>query len=503
MQDSRIQIVTSLVGILYLTIVVIPAIADDQSSQENRVTQSGLRGIHRLGMPLGTAPELTVAGTAGYGYIESLGPVKGAHHSLEGTVGVGATMIPQLSFGLHLSGRYDKHPDDDRGKDSSLIGNPYLTVRGGFEAVDWLDVGAELGVWIPGSEAPSLVWNATTLSTSLLFGITPKNSPWVLSLKGGFRLDNSAKAAPNPETTRYGDRISTRLSDFNSILAGLGGAYRFSAVEIFGEITADLLIGSGAPTSASPMRAAIGLDYHATDSLALGLLAEAALSKRPGVLHTDPLVPIEPRFAVTLGISYAFNFAEAPPPPPPVVEPEPEKVEPVEPVIDPPKTTTISGQLLDQQRSPAVGVGVRLEAGEKVDRTETDNDGQYLFEEVPLGKAELSTESDNFESLRWTVDVEVGMAKILPRELVTRVTGSQLRGLVRSFGGEGIAATIHIRPSQIKIETEPDGSFQIDLEPGVYTVRITARGYKKQKKRVVVEKDSVYILNVDLRRNKR
>jgi hypothetical protein len=60
-----------------------------------------------------------------------------------------------------------------------------------------------------------------------------------------------------------------------------------------------------------------------------------------------------------------------------------------------------------------------------------------------------------------------------------------------------------IKPSGDTVETNEEGYFSIDLPSGAYKVIINASGFKAQKKRVVIEENSVTIINVDLRPNRR
>ena len=44
------------------------------------------------------------------------------------------------------------------------------------------------------------------------------------------------------------------------------------------------------------------------------------------------------------------------------------------------------------------------------------------------------------------------------------------------------------------------GRFELDVTPGVHEVRISARGYMTQVRRVRVEENGVTVLNIDLRK---
>ena len=44
------------------------------------------------------------------------------------------------------------------------------------------------------------------------------------------------------------------------------------------------------------------------------------------------------------------------------------------------------------------------------------------------------------------------------------------------------------------------GRFEVDVTPGMHEVRISARGYMTQVRRVQVEENGVTLLNIDLKR---
>ena len=146
---------------------------------------------------------------------------------------------------------------------------------------------------------------------------------------------------------------------------------------------------------------------------------------------------------------------------------------------------------------------MRVSRGQETEETVPDADGAYQFEAVPFGDVTLTIFAEKYEKDEWTVHHDAETTEQPPKALITVATGSQLRGLVRSFSGKGIQALITLTPLGMVTETDAKGAFQIDLEPGIYTVEIEAAGYRKQTRRVVVELNSVNILNVDLRRKKR
>ncbi|MCG8418598.1 MAG: carboxypeptidase-like regulatory domain-containing protein [Proteobacteria bacterium] len=86
-----------------------------------------------------------------------------------------------------------------------------------------------------------------------------------------------------------------------------------------------------------------------------------------------------------------------------------------------------------------------------------------------------------------------------PAVLEPRQSVGQLRGVIQSFRGKPIAGTtIRIEPGGLELAVD-QGTFEIDLEPGRYTVIVRAPGYREQRVRARVRPDAVRILNIDLR----
>ena len=74
----------------------------------------------------------------------------------------------------------------------------------------------------------------------------------------------------------------------------------------------------------------------------------------------------------------------------------------------------------------------------------------------------------------------------------------QIRGQVRSQTGEPVAASVVIQPEDIHLETDPAGAFRVDVTPGKHTVQLRARGYRSQRRDVLVDERGITVLNVEL-----
>ncbi len=389
-------------------------------------TETALPGLIRIGVPgLRTASTWTVAGSSGYGMSEAADGQSGSHHRFAGSVAVGVAPVAGLDLSLRLAGRRDGHPADAQGADTSYNGAPQFTVRYGQRAaaIAW---GGELGVRVPGREAPSLAFDATVVDAKLLLAHMSGNL--TLAALAGFRLDQSANAKPDLARTRPGDRHSLGLSDFHAALAGVGVAYRTGRTEWLGEVSADLLLG-GPSLLQSPMRVGAGARHHLGAHWQVFALVHASPSERPDLAPDAPLIPTEVRFGINAGFAYQFG----------------------------------------------AHASVRTDA--PVDyATPTE----IPKPQEPAAVAEPEKPSE-------------------PEDETPATPAGQLRGLIRSFKGRGLKATVRVYPLNVEAQTDDDGSFVVDIPPGVYEVAIEAEGFKGQRREVRVEENGVTILNADLR----
>jgi len=490
--------------------LVAPSFAqEDDDSPRLGVAANGLRGLVRTALPLSPI-ELSIAGSAGYGFTDSIAPIDGAHHRVTGTLGVGVAPLPFLSLALTLDGRIDLHPDDGEGPYGSSVGDPRLLARVGHALGRDVQIGADLTVWFPGNQAPSYEPGATTADLRALFAYAPRQSAFRLLTAAGFRLDNSATSAPDDyDRLRFGDRVALGLSDSHAALAALGAAYRWTDLELFTELSADLLVGGDAPELlTSPLRASLGARYDLSRAWAFELTGTLGLSKRPEVSVTAPLVPIEPRASVLIGLRFNLGLSEPkddmvmPDEPAPKAQ-EPVKAEPAEPA--PPAHATVSGTLTDEagEPLPEVAIKVRDSSGEEREVI-TDAQGHYEVPAMPLGPATLEASATGFEAQSWDVEVVADLPPVPARTLAAKTTIGVLRGLIRSFasepleGAEVTAVEVGSRKAT-QIKADAEGEFEVELPPGRYRVTIRASGYRTHTRNMKIAANNVAILNVDLR----
>jgi hypothetical protein len=467
------------------------------------LSSNGLCGLALTAYPV-CPKRLGVSVTGNYGYTESLGPIEGAHHRTGGSIGAGMSPLPWLSVALRLDGRLDFHPRDRKGKDFTGTGDPRLFVRGGHQLSRELALGGELVMWFPGRDAPSFKASATSLDVKALAAFTARTLP--LSLLGhvGYRLDQSAESAPDLGRVRYGDRSALGLSASDAVLLAIGLSTRaVRELELYGELSLDLLVGDAAPAFAqSPLRGTLGARHFFTKSLQGELSATVSFSGRPSIEPTAPLVPIEPRFLLNVGVRYGYDLYVPPPAP---REPPPQRRVEVAPGA--PVQVPVSGKLVDGDDAALPDVRVVLTAegppAQPPIETVTDGEGRYSFPLVPLGPASLEASAPGFEVQRWTIDVQPQMAADDARPLARQGNLGTLRLLTRTFKSEPLASAIVVRDVRGRKvaggTADTQGLFEFDLPPGRYVVMISAVGYRPHRREVQIERHGVAILNVDMR----
>lgn len=480
---------------LCLAVLSLPGAQHTRAQEGNRAayaaTSSGLCGLAYTGAPI-CGRGVTLAASAGYGATFQ----RGRHDRALGSLAVAVVPLEWLALSLELTGRIDSHPRDALGKSVTGTGDPFLRARLGRKlGAGGFSLGGELGLWLPGREAPSFRAEALTPELKLLLAFQRTR----LSVLGflGARIDQSSASAPDLVRLRAVDRVTLGLSDSHAVLLGLGlGYFVMPRLTMFAELSADLLLGPKAPAlNESPLRASAGARYFVAESTQLELSLHSSLSQRPRIAASDPLVPIEPRVAVMIGVRATFGAPKPKPPAPPLVAP------PLPP--QPTRLASLSGVLTDSTGAPLPEVTVKLLVSDGVLETISDAQGRYSFEQLHPGEAELRADASGFKSESWQIVIEHADIQLPPRALQPGESTGVLRCLVRSFESAALKAQVSVRDERGKRVAEGDtnnaGSVEFSLPPGEYRVMIEAAGYRSQRSQVRVDANEVAILNVDMR----
>lgn len=441
-------------------------------------------------------------------------------------IGFGAT--ENISVGLSLDGRYDRHWGLDPSGDDGYVGDPKLIVRAA-KNTGTVAFGGQLGIWVPGKDAPSVAASAISIDARALVSLPA--GPGLLSFSGGFRLDNSAKSVDEPMRLSLQDRVSLGVSDYHALFGAAQLRIPVGPAWVGVEGSLDAFVG-GPPTpdagevardelarSNLLFRGGVTAGYHINEMLSAIVFVEAA--KVPGINLAQvmaaniPLIPYEPIFTGGIGLQARFGGPKASKS---FVELDCAKRNPPDcPPVEAPLFAEVTGTVVDTAGKPVVGALVTLTLkNAQVEPVVTDQTGTYVFKNVPIGKTieGQSTVTESAIEVSASVDgMKPGTASIAqvqepsnsvqPIVLEPVLPPGQLRGLVRSLasGGRPIdKAVVTVEPGGQKVETAADGTFTIDLAPGQYKMTVTAPGLKPQELDVTIDPNGVAIKNIDLQK---
>ncbi len=448
----------------------------------------------------------TVAAAAGLGVTDRLRGVRGyevpegAHYRAEGALALGGRLLPWLALALRLDGRYDRHPDDAEGADDGWTGAPWLLVRGAWAAGPGR-LGAELRWSVPGWEAPDLRFDAAVLEGRLLYTWRRCEGCLALTAALGYRLDGSARVVSDAGQLRPGDLSALEVSEFDAALLGVGARFSSFGGETWVALSAELLLGERAP-GLLQQPAVVAFGHRRSLGRALWLLGGFAW--RPTAapfLDPSALAPVRPRARLWLGL--ALDLAPEPPPRPRSSRASSSIAS--SSAASPREASRLELLLRDPEGTPVADARVRLvdAGGRLLAEGRSDAEGRVRLELPPdAGDADLAVEVDasEHEPLRIALDAARGQDAIV---LKPRIEPGELRGLVRSFSGRPLRASIELHPGAHRVEVDEDGRFELQVPPGVYEVLIEAGGYRSQRRRVTIEQGGVTVLNVELRRGAR
>lgn len=487
--------------------------ADDQPGPAQVIGYGALPG--GLGAPSAvTLPKgmVSVATLGGFGWRSGL--LADNHRFGRGIGNLAAAFAPHelVTIALALDGRYDKHFGIAPTGDDGYVGDPRILVRAA-KASGNLRFGGQLGLWVPGKDAPSIAGSAISFDARGLVSLNA--GPGLLSFSAGIRVDNSAKSVENPANLSVQDRVSLGVSEFNAVVAGAHLSIPFGKLYIGLETSLDLFIGSGdTPAGATEAHAAPGplvrfgatAGYHVTPTVSV--LAYLQGAKVPGIDAAEVmandirLVAYEPMITGGLGLQARFGG--------PKKDTSIVKID--GPAIEVLETADVSGEIVDDAGNPVVGAKVTVKLKGHMGTGVTDEKGVYSVQKLPIGKtvsgvttlddtaAEVSVEVDGKKPASQTLTLVKGANQVAKLTLDPVLPPGQIRGLVRSVvtGRPLPGATISIAPGDTKITSGADGTFTVDLPPGQYKLTASSPGLKEQVLDVTVDPNGVAIKNIEL-----
>lgn len=446
-----------------------------------------LPGVRRVALPEPFDHGFTAAGTLAYGYTEAIERLRDAHHRLVLDLAGSYGLSDAVALGASLMGHYDAHSGGASDGDSSVLVASRVYGRGRLELDHGLSLGAELAIGLPAADSVGRGLAAISPELRALASYGGFHPRLLVGGQLGVRLDRSGEGVEEPERLAAADRIALSASDSSALLFGVAGTYAVSGRWlVLGELGWDVLVGSHAPAALeSPMRITGGVRYALTELLALDAFLTLSPSGRPEVALSEPLLPVEPR--VLLGVGVSARWAK--------------KVE---------QPSTLIGHIVDELGQPLPGAQVIATdvAHARTLTATTDGSGAFTIagiqgtrlalqaqaeHRVP-GKLEIALTSSTFDLGDWP----------LPRgrgALVGRVIGPD--GLprasvtVRAYTSpQGSASDA---PPIAEMLTTEDGSFALrDLPAGPMQLAASALGLRDAYVDVVVPVQQELVTEITL-----
>lgn len=479
--------------------VIAAAPAPDSASADAAVLGYGAMP----GGQLTAAPLVLPAGLVGASGFAAVGTRRellGADHRFTrgaGSLSVAYSPIDLLSVGLTVDGRYDRHYGLAPSGEDGYVGDPRLIVRLARQ-LGSVSLGAQLGVWLPGKDAPSVDLGATTVDVRLLAGLTA--GPAQLAINAGYRLDRSAESVDAPENLTAQDQVSLGVGEFDAVLASAMVSLPLGRAFLSLEGGADVFLGDGHPdpTLRGLFSAGVRLSPRAS-LIAFAQLASVATPPVERLMKENrvPLISYEPRYNVGLGLEGRFGGGggggEAGKPY--VVRDNLEKKQ-----IEVAKLAAVSGTVLDDAGAPVVGAKVTVSTEQKTGSAVTDARGKYLVGDLAPGPAKIDIEVTGKKPQQLTLTLVEGANPAPQVQLDPELVPGELRGNVRTrSGGRAIAnAKITVAPGDYTTTSAGDGTFALTVPPGKYTMTTVADGYAPQTIEAVVDQEGVTVKFVNL-----
>ncbi len=503
------------------TVVVSPAAfaqpADVGASVEPADEPVAPQAIGYAAMPGGlhapsaeTLPKgaVEVALLGGFGQRKGL---LGTDHKMSrgiGDLAVAFAPTELITIGLSLDGHADKHSPR---KDDGYVGDPHLVVRAA-KASGNLRFGGQLGIWVPGKDAPSVAGSAISVDARGLLSL--KAGPGLLSFSAGFRLDNSAKSA-DPVKLSVEDRVSLGVSEFHAIIGGVHLGIPSGKLFFGVEASADIFVGSGTtPMGSTTAHSAPGplirfggsVGYHITNEWSALVFVEGAkvphISPAELAANDVRLIAYEPTFTGGIGISGRFG---GPKRDTTIIPRDPVDITVVE-------TADLTGEVVDETGKPVVGAKLEIKAKNNTGTGVTDQKGAYSVSKLPIGKTfkgvttlddtavEVSVKVDGKKPATTSMTLVKGANAVTKIILEPMLPPGQLRAVVRSVvtGKPLPGATIKIEPGAKTATSDAEGKFETDLAPGAYKIKVSSPGLADQELDVTIDPNGVAIKNIEL-----
>lgn len=466
-------------------------------------------GIHAASaLTLGKG-SFVFASLGGFGWRAGLLPANGSdeHRFGRGIGNLAFAYAPTdtLMLALALDGRYDRHfgvpPTADGGTEDGYVGDPHVLVRAA-KAMGTVTLGGQLGIWVPGKDAPSVAGSA--ISADLRALLTIEAGPGALSVSAGFRLDNSAESVEDPATLSLADRVSLGVSDYNAVVGGAHFTMPAGKAFFGAEASVDYFLGDGAPGAI--LRGGVHGGLHLTNNWSL--LAFVEVAKVPGIdagdvaMNVVPLIPYEPMITGGLGLQGRFGRKTDGHI---TVNPRPSEVEDT-------AFADVSGTVTDETGKPVIGAKVSVKLEKITGTGTTDDKGNFTVDRLAIGRtvkgtttlddtvAEVSLEVAGKKPVKQTLTLVKGKNALAKIALEPMLPPGQLKAVVRAAASGKPIANATVTIAGTSATSAADGTLSIDLPPGTYKATAVAQGFQEQTLDVVIDPNGVALKNFELRK---
>ena len=163
-----------------------------------------------------------------------------------------------------------------------------------------------------------------------------------------------------------------------------------------------------------------------------------------------------------------------------------------------PAALTLRGLVKLKRGGPLSDAAISVMRGDQQIDARTDSTGRFEVADLDPGEFVIRVEAPQVSTAEHTIALKPGQTSFTFAESPPTQRG-QLRGRIRALDGRPLIAHITIQPGALKLKSDAQGEFALELNEGDYTIDIAAAGFSSQNRQVKVERHGVVVMLVDLR----
>lgn len=376
-------------------------------------------------------------------------------------------------------------------------GDLLLGLKGNYPVSPGIWIGGDLTTYFPADFGSSGIgFSGTSVRPRLLFSTRMSEFTDDQVMLGGhvnigYRVDNSSGLVPDGITPTRIERFAYNLSEYDYLEFGLGFDYELPyvtpflawnlAIPVAGNdgicSDATLPCASDAGFGSFPNLLSVGVKSEPIDHLGLHAGVDIGLT-------TDDAagVPVTLPYEIIVGISWEID----PTPEVQIVEKE------VDAPAEAPPEGVVIGTVIDKKTgNPVEGAIIRYPVTGDTPQATTANGifTSYGFE--PGADFVVAIEHPDYKPGEFKTRMEEGETETRI-ELEPLPKSAEVAGLIENEDGDPVPeATIKLTGPET-VQTTPDagGRFIQEVQPGKYTIAVTAPGYLTRGKDVTLENDA-------------